>query len=418
MPILIYGLNHRTAELDLRGQLAFGADELADATRQLCDHSEQISEAAILSTCNRTELHVNSTNPSDQDIATWLCESRQVSEQELRPVAYSYRGNAAIAHVMRVAAGLDSQIVGEPQIQGQFKSAYRTAHDVGTLGSELRLLEEFTLQTAKKIRTETSINKEPVSVAYATLTMAKQIFAEFSQSSTLLIGAGGNIRQIAQYFKEEGAQRFTIANRTLANAESLTREFNGEAITLDRIPEYLHQFDLVVSSTSSSEPVVTESMLRAAARKRRHKPMFIADLAVPRDIEASADTIPDIYLHTIDDLSKIISENVAQRHQVVHEAEQYISEGVQCFEKKHRVQLSASMLKQYRTQIESTRDEALEKALKRLEAGDEPANVLSKFAHELSNQLAHKPTLSIRQASIHDDSDLLHFLKQIYKLDD
>ena len=416
MPLLIHGLNHRTAELDLRGQLAFGPDELQTAVLDLCS-VPNVTEAAILSTCNRTELHVNSTNGDDNSIKNWLTSNRSVSKSEVKHATYTWHELAAVGHAMRVASGLDSQILGEPQIQGQFKAAYQSAREAQTLGLELTLLEEFTLQTAKRIRTEQANSSEPVSVSFAALSMAKQIFADFSQTNVLLIGAGSNIRLIADYLRKEGSARFTVANRTIQHGEMLASKLQGQAIALNEVEGCIHEFDIVVSSTSSQEPLVSEEVLRRAVQKRRHKPMFIADLAVPRDIEASANAIPDVYLHTVDDLSKIISSDSRNHDDFFVHAEGLVTDGIACYEKKRRIQDSTDLLSRYREQVDEIKEGSLEKALKRLDSGDDASEVMKKLAHDLTNQIAHKPTLSIREASTLPNSELLHLLKRIYELD-
>lgn len=416
MPILIYGLNHRTAELDLRGKLAFGNDELPTAVEELCSLPD-VHEAAILSTCNRTEVHVHAATEVGETLSNWLATNRQVPDQEVKHATYTKHDLAAVSHAIRVASGLDSQIVGEAQIQGQFKDAYRIAREAQTLGPELGLLEEFTLQTAKRIRTQTATNSEPVSVAYAAMSMARQIFADFSHIKILLIGAGSNIRLISRYLQDEGSQNFTVANRTRANGESLAQSLQGNVIALDEIEQSLHEFDIVVSSTNSPAPLVTTAMLHEASRKRRYRPMFVADLSVPRDVEATADTIPDVYLHSIDDLSKIIPHDAINQNGSVGIADQIIEEGLACYEQKKRIQLSADLLSRYRAQVEAAREGSLEKALKRLNTGDDATEVLRKLAHDLANQIAHKPTLSIRAASTMANSELLHLLKRIYDLD-
>lgn len=417
MPILIYGLNHETTSLDMRGRLTVAADELGDALHELQAETPDLVEAAILSTCNRIEIHGYSTSGSVAGVQQWLARSRAVPIDEFQGIAYTHTGSAAAAHAMRVAAGLDSQILGEPQIQGQFKEAYRTAREAGTIGKELRLLEDFTLQTAKRIRTETQIGAEPVSVAFAATAMAKQIFAEFHDKNTLLIGAGSNIRLIAKHLRELGATQFTIANRTRANGEALAADLNGRVISLNEIPGELHQFDIVASSTGSVEPVVSTAMLSEATRQRRHKAMFVADLAVPRDVEASATELSDVYLHTVDSLSKIVSQSLDRRRELSVTAERLIDDGIDCYVRKRRVQLEAKLLASYRAQVDSLRQDALGDAKKSLEAGKDPDAVLSDLAATLTNQLAHKPTISIRQASASGNETLLHLLKDIYELE-
>ena len=417
MPILILGLNHQTTTLDMRGRLTIASDQLQSTLRDLQRQVPDLTEAAILSTCNRVEIHGFSHSADAEPMLNWLAESKGVPLAEFRESTYYHVGNTAATHAMRVAAGLDSQILGEPQIQGQFKMAYRNARECGALGTELSLLEDFTLQTAKRIRTETQIGAQPVSVAYATITMAKQIFADFQRAQILLIGAGSNIRLLAEYLKDEGATHFTIANRTRANAEKLAPSLNARVIELDEVEHQLSNFDMVVSSTGSTEPVVTTAMLEKATKLRRHRAMFVADLGVPRDVEASAGNINEIYLFTVDDLSKIITQSLAKRQELTLVAERMVAEGVTCYLQKRRVQLESSLLTNYRTQVDTIRQSALNTATKKLQAGEPPADVLAKLAHDLTNQLAHKPTISIRQASATGNEAFLNLLKDIYELE-
>ena len=417
MPILIVGLNHETTTLDMRGRLTISNDELHHALPDLKKHVPDLTEAAILSTCNRIEVHGFSHSSDTDPILNWLAEYKDVPIAQFRRSIYHHTGKAAAKHAMRVAAGLDSQILGEPQIQGQFKMAYRNARESETLGSELNLLEDFALQTAKRIRTETLIGSEPVSVAYATITMAKQIFAEFQQAQVLLVGAGSNIRLIAEYLKDEGATHFTIANRTRANAERLADSISATVIDMSDLPHELNKFDIVVCSTGSIEPVVTAAMLEDATKTRRHRAMFVADLGVPRDVEAASANIEDVYLYTVDDLSKIITHNLAKRQELISVADRMVSEGTTCYIQKRRVQLESSLLANYRTQVDTIRQGVLDSAIKKLEAGVPPADILAKLAHDLTNQLAHKPTISIRQASATGNEAFLNLLKDIYELE-
>lgn len=417
MPILITGMNHETTPLDMRGRLTISPDDLPDALHKLRGDVSALEETAILSTCNRVEIHSYSSSNEVAPLVRWLAKYRSVPESEIQDLMYFHTGSAAAHHAIRVASGLDSQIVGEPQILGQFKQAYRVARERGKLGKELGLLENFALQTAKRVRSETQIGAQPVSVAYAAITMARQIFADFTEKNVLLIGAGSNIRLISQYLRDAGVAKFTIANRTRKTAEQLAESLGADVINLDQIGTYLEQFDIVVSSTSATHHIVSTDMLVQATKSRRHKTMFIADLAVPRDVEASAKDLEDIYLYTVDELSDIISQGMESRKSLLVDAERIVADGVACYEQKRRLQDGSALLSNYRSQVDVIRQATLETAEKRLAAGDDAAEVLKKLAHDLTNQLAHKPTLSIRKASSSENSDFLHLLKHIYEPD-
>lgn len=417
MPLFVYGLNHDTAELDLRGRATFGSDELGPELCRLQSDISNLQESVILSTCNRVELHLNLDANNPAVVRDWLADSRAISVDELDRVAYTSEGVDAVTHIMRVASGLDSQILGESQIQGQFKDAYRQAKDLGTLGSELALVEEFTLRTAKRVRSETPIGQSPVSVAYAAITMAKQIFADFTSTNVLLIGAGSNVRLIAQYLASENVRQLTFTNRTLSNAEKLARDFDGETVALSNYPEILHQFDIVICSTGSTSPIVSKTVLQEACDRRRHKPMFVADLSVPRDVEANAKDIQDVYLYTVDDLSAIVEENVKQRRSVLDRAEALIGEGVDCYTQQRRIHMGASLMSSYRARVDDLRSQAVDKAIARLNAGEVATEVIERLAQDLSNQLAHRPTISLRKASAMKNEELIVLLKEIYELE-
>lgn len=414
MPLLVAGVNHQTTPLDMRGRLAIATEDLPHALCNLKAAVPTLEAAAILSTCNRVEIHASAHATDTKPLLAWLAAYRDVSVSELGGHMYSYTGEEAVTHAIRVAAGLDSQILGEPQIQGQFKQAYRSARESGMLNKELVLLENFALQTAKRIRTETQIGAEPVSVAYATITMARQIFSSFEETSVLLIGAGSNIRLISEYLRDAGTTQFTIANRTRGTAEQLAESLGADVIELSEINTELHRFDIVISSTAASELMVTTDMLVSATAVRRHRTMFIADLAVPRDVEASANELADIYLYTVDDLSKIISQTLDRRKALLTDAERLVSEGVHCYKQKRRLQVSSALLIRYRSEVDEIRQSSLTDAERKLAAGEDVSEVLSTLAHVLTNQLAHKPTLSIRKASASDNPDFLHLLKHVY----
>ena len=416
MPILVYGLNHKTAALDLRGRLAFSPDEIKSSLSALQGALPELREVAMLVTCNRTEIHGYSHSVSTEDIRDWLAQNRKVSTKELDLATFALFDDDAVRHIIEVAAGLDSQIMGETQIHGQFKDAYRMAESAGTLGKELSLVHEFTLQTAKRIRTETNLGAKKASVANATIAMATQIFADLQHINVLLIGAGTNIQLIAKLLQGEDARQITYANRTRANAEKLAQEVQGRVISLDDISTELENFDMVVSSTASPSYVLLASEVEEAAQKRRRKPMFMADLAVPRDIDPQVNEFRDIYLYSVDDLSSIVSQSSEERKQLQLKAQELVKDGLLCYQKKHRIQLSSSLLKAYRTQVEDVREVALNKALQKLRAGESGEEVLANLAKDLVNQLAHTPTVTLRNASAMEDGELLKLLQESFDL--
>ncbi|MFT7651067.1 MAG: glutamyl-tRNA reductase [Limisphaerales bacterium] len=418
MTILAYGLNYRTASLDLRERIAFPESEVRAALRQVVADVDAVQEAAILSTCNRTELYCALKPGTDPDLSHWLSSQRAIQVDELEAVAYHHWDTDAAKHQIRVACGLDSQVLGEPQIMGQVKTAYALARDTGTLGPELNLLSQIILRTAKEVRTQTDIGRNPISVAYAAVAMAQQIFNNLSDKRALLVGAGETIDLVAEHLRGQGIGEIAIANRTLANAELLAAKYNAEAMQLTDVAERLAEFDVVISSTGASLPVIGKGAVEAAIKQRRHKPIFMVDIAVPRDIEVEVGELPDVYLYSIDDLSQIIETNLAQRRDAAQEAETFIAQGAQHYQRERRVQLSQEVLTQFRNQAKTTQEDELARAVKDLQRGTDPEEVLARLSHNLTNKLIHTPTSAIREASAEGRTEFLEFCRTLFGLDE
>ena len=418
MTILAYGLNYRTASLDLRERIAFPESEVRDALRQVVADVDGVQEAAILSTCNRTELYCALKPGSDPDLSLWLSRRRAIQSDELEAVAYQHWDTDAAKHQIRVACGLDSQVLGEPQIMGQVKTAYALARDTGTLGPELNLLSQIILRTAKEVRTQTGIGRNPISVAYAAVAMAQQIFNSLADKHALLVGAGETIDLVAEHLRGQGIGHIAIANRTLANAELLAAKYNAEAMQLTDVAERLADFDVVISSTGASLPIIGKGAVEAAVKQRRHKPIFMVDIAVPRDIEVEVGELPDVYLYSIDDLSQIIETNLAQRRDAAQDAETFISQGAQHYQRERRVQLSQEVLTQFRKQAKATQEEELARAVKDLQRGTDAEEVLARLSHNLTNKLIHTPTSAIREASAEGRTEFLEFCRTLFGLDE
>lgn len=417
MAILAYGVNYRTAPLEVRERIAFPEESIADALRAIRGSVPTLSEAAIVSTCNRTELYA-ALDPADEAlISAWLSSYRPVAADELASMAYTYWDADAARHLIRVASGLDSQVLGEPQILGQVKTAYDIARSAGTLGPELNLLSQVTLNAAKRVRTDTDIGRNPVSVAYAAVVMAQQIFADLGSKRALLLGAGDTIQRVAEHLHHMGIGAMAVANRTLANAETLAARFNARAMQLTDVAAHLHDYDIVISSTGSALPVVGKGAVEHAIRARRRRPIFIVDIAIPRDVEPEVAELSDVYLYTIDDLTEIIEENVRQRHAAAESAESLVDDGASDFVRQRRAFQSRELLKRFRDQAEGVRAEELERALKALQNGDDAEAVLNALARAITNKLIHPPTVAIREASADGRSDLLEYLKSLYRLD-
>ncbi len=417
MAILAYGINYRTAPIDVRERVAFPEDALGAALVNARASIPSVSEAAIISTCNRTELVLAMEPTHEQAVAQWLAGYRPVGLGELNSMAYRHWDQEAVQHLIRVAAGLDSQVLGEPQILGQVKTAYEIARSAGTLGPELNLLCQVTLNAAKRVRSDTDIGRNPVSVAYAAVTMAQQIFTDLSHNKALLIGAGDTIQRVAEHLRALNVGGLAIANRTLANAEALAAGFDAQTMQLTDIAGRLSEFDIIITSTGSSLPVLGKGAVEAAIKQRRHKPMFIVDIAVPRDVEPEVAELPDAYLYTIDDLTEIIDENVKQRRAAAESAEHLVLDGAAHYIRERRAHQSKDLLQQFRRRAQASADAELEKALKALRLGADPQTVVSDLSRNLTNKLIHHPTLAIRNASADDQSDLIEYIKSLYELD-
>jgi glutamyl-tRNA reductase len=402
MAILAYGLNFRTAPIDLRERIAFPLESLVQAHRDLRQSVPAVGEVAILSTCNRTELYCSADLNDHELLVDWLSRYRNVARADIREAAYAHWDRDAARHLMRVAAGLDSQVLGEPQILGQVKDACDTAREAGTLGPELSLLSQFTLNVAKQVRTDTDIGRNPVSVAYAAVTLAQQIFADLSHNSALLLGAGDMIELVAQHLRDAGIRSITIANRTLANARDLAARVGARAIQLTDVPSVLAEHDIVIASTGSPFPVLGKGAVEAAIRTRRHRPMLMVDIAVPRDIEPEVAELRDVYLYSIDDLTQIIESNVSQRRRAADTAEDMIVAGTDRYFREKRIRDAQDLLTSFRGRAEVLQLQELERARQRLSNGDDVDEVLKVFAREASAEGRH---------------EILDYVRALYGLD-
>ena len=406
MTLLALGINHRTATVAVREQVAFTPTQLESALAELRS-LPHISEAAVLSTCNRTELYCVTDAAGEQTVLDWLGRFHNLRVEELTRCAYHYHDNDAARHLMRVAVGLDSMVLGEPQILGQLKEAYQQARQAKGLGGELERLFQHTFAVAKQVRTETGIGKNPVSVAYAAVSMASRIFDDFSRANALLIGAGETIELVARHLHEAGVRQLTVANRTRERAEGVSSSLGGTAITLPEIPDALERADIVISSTASPLPILGKGMVERALKKRRHRPVFMVDIAVPRDIEPEVGELADVFLYTVDDLEEVIEENRRHRQVAADQAESLIEHGVGSWQQERRVRNGGEVIRDFRRHGESLRDQARDQALERLAKGEDPAKVVERLAHQLANRFMHQPTLTIREAAAQENHDLL-----------
>ncbi|WKE64601.1 glutamyl-tRNA reductase [Gallaecimonas kandeliae] len=414
MTLLAIGLNHKTAPVDLREKVAFGPDSLPRALAEL-PSVPGLSEAVVLSTCNRTEIYCQSEDA--QAVERWLADFHQLEAEALGEHLYVYRGDQAIAHLLRVACGLDSMVLGEPQILGQLKQAYSQARQAGTVAQLLDKLFQHGFKVAKEVRTRTEIGASAVSVAYAAVSLAKHIFPALDDTKVLLIGAGETIELVATHLREQGVEQLMVANRTLARAESLASQFGAKAMTLEALPEHLHLADIVIGSTASPLPIIGKGMVERALKQRRHKPMFFVDLAVPRDIEGEVAGLRDAFLYTVDDLQQIIDENRARREAAAQEAETMVLEQVQAFAGWIKSLSAVDHIRDYRLQAEGIKGELLHKAQQQLQAGGDPAQILDRLASQLTNRLIHAPTKALSEAGAQGDLERLDAIAGVLGLD-
>ncbi|GAB0148674.1 MULTISPECIES: glutamyl-tRNA reductase [Marichromatium] len=416
MKLLVLGLNHKTAPVDIRERLAFGPDIIAGALRDLTG-CQDVSEGVILSTCNRTELYCAIEDGAELSVRHWLSQFHGIELERIDPFIYAYAERDAVTHLLRVSSGLDSLVLGEPQILGQVKNAYQTAKDCGATGKLLGRLFQHTFSVAKTVRTETAIGSNPVSVAFAAVNLARQIFSDLSQQTALLIGAGETIELAARHLHNNGIGRIIVANRTVERAHELAAQFDGFAIALTEIAGHLADADIVIASTASPLPVLGKGTVERALKKRKHRPMFMVDIAVPRDIEPEIADLNDVYLYTIDDLKEVIDENLRSRQAAAEQAEEIIAFHTEEFLAWLRSLDAAGLIQDYRLRGEALRDEVLARALRQLDAGKPPAEIVKFLAHTLTNKLLHAPSSRLRQAARDGDAEILEAANELFQLD-
>ncbi|MDA8360487.1 MAG: glutamyl-tRNA reductase [Gammaproteobacteria bacterium] len=416
MHLVAFGINHKTAPLTLRERAAFDPQTLPEALQDVAHHGA--GEATILSTCNRTEIYCRIEHESPDHLIDWLCDYRSLQNRLLRPHLYIHAGRAAVQHAFRVASGLDSLVLGEPQILGQMKNAFAAARRAGTTGKMLNRLFERTFSVAKQVRTDTAIGANPVSVAFAAVSLARRIFNDLAQQTVMLIGAGEMIELVARHLKEQGITRLVVANRTRERADALAEVYGGHGISLTEVPELLASADIVISCTASLLPILGKGAVERAIKMRRHRPMFLVDLAVPRDIEPEVGNLNDVYLYTIDELKGVIEENMQSRQEAARDAEVIIDGEVVEFMRWIRSLDSVPTIRALRTVTESIRDAELNRAQRALERGEQPADVLLRFAHNLTNKFTHTPSTALRAADAAGDVDLLAAARLLFRLDE
>jgi glutamyl-tRNA reductase len=419
MSLLAFGINHKTAPVDIRERVSFAPSKLGEALNDLVSRAK-LQEAAIVSTCNRTELYCD-CGPSpagDAAIIDWFREYHKLERRDIEPYIFMHPDQEAVRHMLRVASGLDSLVLGEPQILGQIKDAYLAATAAGTMGGLLDRLFQHTFSVAKQIRTDTAIGASAVSVAFAAVSLAKQIFSEFHQHTALLIGAGETIELAARHLHQNNIGRMIIANRTVENAHSLAEEFGAYAISLPEITNHLAEADIVISSTASPLPILGKGSVESALKARKHKPMLMVDIAVPRDIEAEVSDLNDVYLYTVDDLQDIITEGLRSRQEAAQQAEEIIDTQVSHFMHWLQSLNAVSTIRALRENAEHKRDEELERAMNLINSGKDPVMVMNELANRLTNKLIHTPSVQLKRAGYDNREELFDTARELFNIKD
>jgi len=416
MAILVVGLNHKTAPVGMRERIAFGPDILVGALRSLTDQA-RIDEGLILSTCNRTEVYCTADAGGGDVVVEWLSRFHGLDHEHVAPYLYTRVDRDAVSHLLRVASGLDSMVLGEPQILGQVKDAFQAASDSRVTGKLLGRLFQSAFAVAKQVRTDTAIGNSPVSVAFAAVSLARQIFSDLGDQTALLVGAGETIELAARHLRQHGVGRILVANRTVERAHSLAVQLDGYAIALTELANHLTEADILISSTASPLPVLGKGAVERALKKRKHRPIFMVDIAVPRDIEPEVGELDDIYLYTVDDLQGVVDEGMRSRREAVDQAEEIVDFHTEEFLGWLRSLDAVALIQSYRDYAERLRDEVLAKALHQLEIGKPPAQVAGFLAHTLTNKLLHGPSTRLRQAGREGQDEILQAANELFQIE-
>jgi len=412
----VLGINHRTAPVAIREEVAFDPQQLPDTLTKL-RQLPGVDGAVILSTCNRTELYCDVDADQADKLADWLADHRGLSEPA-REALYVLDGAAAISHAFEVACGLDSMVLGEPQILGQVKQAHATAHELGAADSLLNLLFQRVFAVAKQVRTNTMIGASQVSIASAAIALARQIYSRFDRLTALLVGAGDTTQLTAKHLRSNGLGRMVIANRSVERARGVALQFGAYAISLGEIATHLAEADIIITSTASPEPLIRLDMVEDALRSRKRRPVFMADLAVPRDIEPAVADLEDVYLYTIDDLHEVIQRNQQTRENAAVDARQIIDEATQQFLRMVATRDTAPLIRSLRDSVEQTRDRTVEDARRMLESGRDPLDVIDYIANTLTARLLHTPSTRLRQAGEETDINLTRAAAELFGVAD
>lgn len=412
MALLALGLNHKTSPVSLREQAVFAPENIGSALHELVS-VPSVNEAAIVSTCNRTEIYCSLETQDEGPALHWFLDHHGMRDADYNAFLYRYLDTKSVRHLLRVACGLDSMVLGEPEILGQLKTAYRQAEDAGTVGGQLSRLFQHAFSTAKCVRTETAIGMHPVSVAFTAVRLAQKIFTQLNKQTAVLIGAGETIELVARHLRNNGIGRLVIVNRTPKRAKNVARQFGAEAVPLAELGVYLSKADILISSTASQLPIIGKGAVETALKQRKHKPMFMVDIAVPRDIEPEVGKLADVYLYNIDDLNTVIDENRQSREEAAQQAEIIIDYKVEEFVSWQRSLSAVETIRHYREAAHEVSRHALEKAKRMLAQGKSPEEVMQYLAHTLTNKLLHDTTVRLDHAARAGRHELLNAANEL-----
>jgi glutamyl-tRNA reductase len=416
MTLLSLGINHQTAPVDIREKIAFSADQMGSALSELQSISA-VNESVIVSTCNRTEIYCDTSSDPGEAIAHWLSGYHGMSDEALSPYLYQHVDDEAARHLFRVASGLDSMVLGEPQILGQLKSCFDQARSGKSIDAILGRLFQHSFNVAKRVRTDTEIGTHPVSVAFTAVSLSKQIFGELGELQALLIGAGETIELVARHLRSQKIGSIVIANRNLERATRLAQEVDAKAVQISDVPEQLENADIVISSTASQLPILGKGATESALKKRRHRPIFMVDLAVPRDIESEVGDLNDIYLYTIDDLNKVVDKNQHSREMAAEAAQEIINLEVKTFGQWLTTHQAADEIRALRDHADQIKQQCFDRVLAQYRQDGDAVKALERLASTLTNKMIHGPTMEMRKALKSDDQATIKLLQSLISSD-
>ena len=417
MPLLTTGISHHTAPLETREKIAIARTDYATRVKELCE-LDGIEEVVVVSTCNRTEIYSIGPQQSREQVRQWLQAEGGLSDSEMDAHCYVREREQAVRHLFRVAGGLESLVLGESQIVGQLKESWQLAQEAGGVGKVLDRLFQHAFATGKKIRSKTRIGEHPVSVAYTTVMLAKQIFGDLASKTVILVGAGEMVELCGRHLRDRGVSSLIIANRSLQRANELANQFDAHAVALTDLPDVLYKADILISSTASQEPVIHPNSVKTALHQRRNQPMFLVDIAVPRDIHPDVGKLGDVYLYTIDDLQKVVNENVSKRSEAAEAASGDVIEAVEEFMRWLNSARASVYLQNLHKHARMNSEELVRKALRKIEAGKDPEQVITQLANTLANRILHLPSTRLRQAAEEQDDELLRVANRLFEPED